>query len=220
RIHEIANYLEKNTEITKDSFVRNTTTVTNEQKSSFPLLNSLPVNVNLEGYLFPDTYRIFKNASVKDIINKMLTTLESKITDQMRADVKKQGKTIHEILTMASLIEKEVRSKEDMQIVSGIFWNRVNKGMRLESDATLSYYFDDNLSAHSGDALKAETPYNSYKYEGLPPTPIGNPGLNAINAAIYPTKTNYFYFLSGNDGTTYYAETYNAHLKNKKNHLN
>ena len=137
----------------------------------------------------------------------------------MRTDIKNQGKTIHEILTMASLVEKEVRHQEDMKIVAGIFWNRLNKNMRLESDATLSYYFNDNLSAHSGDDLKVNTPYNSYKYNGLPPTPIGNPGLNAINAAIYPTKTNYLYFLTGKDGQTYYASNYNTHLKNKKDYL-
>ncbi len=183
-------------------------------------LNDAPANANLEGFLFPDTYKIFKGASAEDIIKKMLDNFGLKLTDKMRADAEKQGRTIYDIVRMASIVEKEVRTPRDMKIASGLFWDRIKNGQALESDATLSYFFGTNKPRHSLEELKVDSPYNSYKYRGLPPTPISNPGLNAIKAAIYPEHTDYNYFLSKPDtGETVFSKTYNEHLKNKAKYL-
>jgi UPF0755 protein len=191
------------------------------QISDFRFLSDKPEDVGLEGFLFPDTYRIFKDATVDDIIKKMLDNFDRKLTKQMRDDIRKQGKTIYEIITMASIIEKEVRTPEDMKIVSGIFWDRVKNGQALESCATLAYITGVNKQQYSIEDTKIDSPYNTYKYPGLPPTPICNPGLNAIQAAIYPKYTDYNYFLSRPDtGETIFSKTYDEHLKNKAKYLN
>jgi len=191
----------------------------------FPFLNSKPENLSLEGYLFPDTYRVFASSTPEEVIQRLLNNFATKITEEMVREIKRQGKTLHEIITMASIIEKEApifnqTSREDAKIISGIFWNRLNIGMALQSDATLSYIFEDNKPVHSGDELKVDSPYNSYLYRGLPPGPICNPGLIAIEAAIYPIETDYFYFLTPLDGSrVYYAKTYQEHLNNKYKYL-
>ncbi|MBN2854184.1 endolytic transglycosylase MltG [Patescibacteria group bacterium] len=191
----------------------------------FDFLKSKPENLSLEGYLFPDTYRVFASSSPEEIVYRLLNNFDKKLSQEMRAEIKRQGKTIHEIITMASIIEKEApilnqTNAQDAKIISGIFWNRLKIGMALQTDATLSYIFEDKKPAHSGAELKVESPYNSYLYRGLPPGPIANPGLIAIEAAIYPAQTDYFYFLTPLDGAqVYYAKTYQEHLNNKYKYL-
>lgn len=191
----------------------------------FSFLSDKPENLSLEGYLFPDTYRIYSSSTPEEIVSKMLVNMDRKLTPQMRDDIEASGKTIHEILTMASIIEKEApiyaqKDAKEAKIISGIFWNRIKIGMGLQSDATLSYIFDDNKPVHSGEELEVDSLYNTYKYRGLPPGPIANPGLIAIEAAIYPAKTSYYYFLTTLDGSAiYYAKTYDEHLKNKYKYL-
>ena len=191
----------------------------------FPFLNSKPENLSLEGYLFPDTYRVFASSTPEEVIRRLLNNFSTKITEEMVVEIKRQGKTLHEIITMASIIEKEApifnqTNREDAKIISGIFWNRLNIGMALQSDATLSYIFEDKKPVHSGDELKVDSLYNSYLYRGLPPGPICNPGLIAIEAAIYPADTDYFYFLTPLDGSrVYYAKNYQEHLNNKYKYL-
>jgi UPF0755 protein len=191
----------------------------------FAFLADKPKNYGLEGYLFPDTYRVYSDSSVEEIVSKMLANFDGKLSTQMRQDIKAQGKTIYEIVIMASLIEKEAPinytdpENKDARIVSDIFWGRLATNQALQSDATLSYLLGDNNSAHSGSDLEIDSPYNSYKYKGLPPTPICNPGLKALQAAIYPIKTNYNYFLTGSDGKIYYAATFTEHKENKAKYL-
>ena len=191
----------------------------------FDFLESKPENLSLEGYLFPDTYRVFASSSPEEIIYRFLSNFDKKLSPEIRAEIAKQGKTIHEIITLASIIEKEApiflqKNSEDAKIISGIFWNRLRIGMALQTDATLSYIFEDKKPSHSGEELKVDSPYNSYLYRGLPPGPIANPGLVAIEAAIYPTKTDYLYFLTPIAGAeVYYAKTYAEHLNNKYKYL-
>lgn len=191
----------------------------------FSFLADKPKYYGLEGYLFPDTYRIYASSTVLDVIEKMLGNFDDKLTDKMRADIKKQGKTIYDIVTMASIIEKEAPinyatgDNKEARIISGIFWNRLEIGQGLQSDATLSYIFGDNRPAHSGAELEVESPYNTYKYRGLPPGPVCNPGILAIEAAIYPSATDYYYFLTSPDNQVYYARTYDGHLQNKYKYL-
>lgn len=194
--------------------------------ADFPFLADKPEYYGLEGYLFPDTYRIYASSTVTDVIYKMLGNFDNKLTPQMRADIKAQGKTIYDIVTMASIIEKEAaldyqkNDNYDARIISGIFWHRLKIGQALQSDATLSYVLNDNEPSHSGQDLDNTSPYNTYKYRGLPPGPICNPGRLAIEAAIHPLDTDYNYFLTpkGKD-TIVYAKSYEEHLKNKYKYL-
>jgi UPF0755 protein len=156
----------------------------------------------------------------------MLENFDRKLTSELREEIERQGKSIYDVIIMASLIEKEAPinyndpENRDARIVSDIFWGRLEIGQALESDATLSYWFGDTNPAHSGEELAVGTPYNSYKYRGLPPTPICNPGIKAIEAAIYPIDTDYNYFLTSLDGENiYYARTYKEHLDNKYKYL-
>ena len=191
----------------------------------FDFLASKDSNLSLEGYLFPDTYRVFASTTAESVVRRLLQNFDDKLSPEMRREIERQGKTIHEIVTMASIIEKEApifkqKDIRDAKIISGIFWNRLRIGMALQSDATLSYIFGDNKPAHEGAELEVDSPYNSYKYPGLPPGPICNPGLVAIEAAIYPEKTDYFYFLTPLEGgAVYYGKTYAEHLYNKNRYL-
>lgn len=220
-IKDINRYLKERNFINNDEFIAAARIYAKNQKSAkFEFLKSLPEDAGLEGFLFPDTYKIFKDASPDDIITKMLKNFDSKLTEQMKEDIDKQGKDIYEIIKMASIIEKEVRSVDDMKIVSGIFWDRIKNGQALESCATLSYILGVNKPQYTIEDTKVESPYNTYKYTDLPPTPISNPGLNAINAAIYPEFTEYNYFLSSSDtGETIFSKSYEEHLRNKDRYL-
>jgi len=192
----------------------------------FSFLADKPKYYGLEGYLFPDTYRIYASSTATEVIDKMLANFDAKLTPSMRADIKKQGKTIYEIVTLASIIEKEApidyqkNDNYDARVISGIFWNRLKIGQALQSDATLSYIFNDNDPQHNGSELESASPYNTYKYRGLPPGPICNPGILAIKAAIYPIITDYNYFLTPKGkNQVIYARTYDEHLQNKYQYL-
>jgi len=121
---------------------------------------------------------------------------------------------------MASILEGEALTTSDRKLVAGVLWRRLEIGMPLQVDATFSYVNGKTTFELTLDDLKIDSPYNTYKYKGLPPTPINNPGLNSINAALYPTKTKYLYFLSGNDGKMHYARTFEEHKRNRQLYLN
>ncbi len=171
---------------------------------------------NLEGYLFPDTYFFSRDASEKDIVIKMLNNFDKKLAPEIRDEIKNQNKSTHEIVTIASIIEDEVRSDEDRKIVSGIFWKRLKEGRPLQSCATLAYVTGNNKKQYSEADTKINSPFNTYLMKGLPPAPISNPGLSAIKAAVYPEKTDYNYFLSDPEtGQTLFAKDYEEHIANK-----
>lgn len=222
-IKDIALYLEKNKVISAANFISSAATPLSGWKFDFPrpdFLSGAPKSADLEGYLFPDTYRISQDATAEEIINKLLSNFDKKLTPALRAEIKRQKKNVYEIITMASLIEKEVRSTEDMKIVSGIFWDRIKNGLALNSCATLAYILGVNKAQYTLADTKVDSPYNTYKYRGLPPGPIANPGLNAITAAIYPTGTDYNYFLSDpKTGQTIYSRTLDEHNANKYKYL-
>lgn len=186
----------------------------------FSFLEEIPGPYDMEGYLFPDTYQIFKDASVEDVIGKMLNNFDKKVEQDIRQDIKEQGKSLYEIVTMASLIEKEVRSRRDMKMVSGIFWNRIKNGQPLQSCATLAYILGENKPIYSLKDTRTESPYNTYMNPGLPPGPIANPGLKAIEAAVYPADTDYNYFLTASEtGETIFSKTLQEHNRNKAKYL-
>lgn len=189
-------------------------------KSNYEILADSPKGSGLQGFLFPDTYKFKKDVSSKEILIKMLDNFDLKLTPKMRQDIKQQGRSIFEIITMASILEKEVKTSNDRKIASGIFWKRIGDKYPLESDATLSYIFGDTQTRHTQEQTKIDSPYNTYKYIGLPPGPINNPGLEAIEAAIYPENTDYYFFLTKPDtGEAVFAKTLQEHNVNKIKYL-
>ncbi len=177
-----------------------------------------PEITNLEGYLFPDTYFFKKDSNGRDIIARMLDNFSGRADGKLLADIKDQGKTLREIVIMASITEKEVAAAKDMETISGIFWNRIASGMPLQSDAPLSYILEDNDAQHSLEQLKINSPYNTYAVKGLPPGPISNPGLAAIRSAVSPEKTDYNFFFTvgkGADRKTIYSKTFEEHTANR-----
>lgn len=180
----------------------------------------------LEGYLFPDTYRVFRDATVADITAKMLENLDRKMTTELREEIERQRKNLFAIITVASLIEKEVVGNEDRAIVSGILWKRLDASIPLQVDATIVYARQQATSDKkqgvqkiSLENTKINSPYNTYRYRGLPPGPIANPGLSAIRAAIYPKKSPYLYYLSAPDGPTIFSRTLDEHNAAKAKYL-
>lgn len=167
-----------------------------------------------EGFLFPDTYRFFDFTTADEVIQKMLENFDKKIKP-LDTDIRSSGRELDDIVRMASIIEKEVSMSEDRALVSGILWKRFDSGMFLQADATLFYEIGKESRELTLEDLRAPTPYNTYIHKGLPPGPIGNPGLDAIRAALFPKKSPYLYYLSGKDGVTHYARTLEEHKKNK-----
>lgn len=222
-IDDINNYFQKNNIFSDDSFANLAKAKLSDWKLSIDkpeFLAQAPSDANLEGFLFPDTYRIFKGATVDDVIIKMLKNFDSKLTKQIRDDIARENKSIYQIITLASLIEKEVRTSEDMQIVSGIFWDRIANGQALESCATLAYILGEKKIQYSAADTQVDSSYNTYKNLGLPPGPITNPGLNSIKAAIHPKYTEYNYFLSRPDtGETVYSRALDEHNRKKAKYL-
>jgi UPF0755 protein len=192
----------------------------NTLKTRYTFLADKPVGSGLEGYLFPDTYKIFRDAKVNEVIEKQLIDFDRRLKPEWRQEIKAQGKTIYEIVTMASIIEKEVRKVEDMKMVSDIFWRRTKNGQGLESCATLAYILGVNKAQYTLDDTKIDSPYNTYINKGLPPGPISNPGANAIEAAIYPQVNKYNFFLTASGtGETIYSVDFNEHVRNKNKYL-
>jgi UPF0755 protein len=172
---------------------------------------------NKEGYLFPDTYFISSTARPKTIINLMNENFESKI--KSLSGIATSTRSLNEIITMASIIEAETRGNIDRKIVSGVLWNRIEIGMPLQLDTTFIYINGKGTFELTLNDLKIDSPYNTYKYKGLPPTPINNPSLDSIIAALYPAKTKYLFFLTGNDGKMYYGKNFEEHKKNRRLYL-
>jgi len=203
---DIGKYLEQKGICKQDYFI---SLAKKDYSGEFDFLKDKPKDVGLEGYLFPDTYEVSKGETCEDILAAMLTNFEHKLTPALRAEITKQKKSIFDIITMASIIEKEVRSLDEKKIVSGIFWKRIAVGMPLQSCATINFITGKNDPGALLKDLQIDSPYNTYKYRGLPKGPISNPGINSITAAIYPKKTNYWYYL--NNGQTIFSETLEQH---------
>lgn len=174
----------------------------------FSFLKDKPKSSNLEGYLFPDTYEVLASDSLEAVIRKILDHFDKKMTPDLKSEIAKQNKSIFEIITMASLIEKEVRIFEDKKTVSGVLWKRLEIGMPLQVDASIIYITGRDMTR---EQTYINSPYNTYKNKGLPPGPISNPGLESILAAVYPTESNYLYYLSTPSGKTIFSRTLEEH---------
>ena len=174
---------------------------------------------NLEGYLFPDTYEISPEDGIEEIIEKMFDNFNKKMSLELIEEIASQEKTIHEIVIMASLIEKEVKTFEDKKIVSGILWKRIEAGMPLQVDATIIYITGKKSTKILQEELEIDSPYNTYRYKGLPFGPICNPGMESILAAIYPESSEYWFYLSTPEGETIFSKSLKEHSEARAKYL-
>lgn len=180
-----------------------------------------------EGYLFPDTYLIPKNATIGGVLSILTDNFNKKYNDELKKKAVKKGLTDEEIIKIASLVEREAQFEEDRPMVAGVILNRLKTQMKLDIDATVQYalgyqpeektWWKKNLTKED---LEIDSPYNTYKYPGLPPTPICNPGLAAIEAVLNAPQTDYFYYLSDKNGRLHFARTLEEHNENIRRYLN
>ncbi|WNS46646.1 endolytic transglycosylase MltG [Paenibacillus sp. MMS20-IR301] len=172
----------------------------------------------LEGYLFPETYELAKDSTPQEVIEAMLEQLVKKLDTlpEWKAKLANRGLSLHELLTVASLVEREVVVDTERPLVAGVIYNRLDKGQKLEIDATVQYLLDKQKERLYEKDLQVENPYNTYKTEGLPPGPISSPGLASIEAALTPEVSEYFFYVTKKDGTQghLFAKTYKEHLAN------
>lgn len=187
--------------------------------SYYPLIAARPSNTRafkLEGYLFPNTYDFYKNEKPQDAIGRFLRVGEKYITSQDRAKARAMGYSMDQILTVASIIEKEGANPNEVRKIAAVIYNRLEAGMQLQMDSGI-YYIERSVKPYiSGDVNRYNSRYNMYKCKGLPAGPICNPGARTINAALDPADVNYLYFCHDSSAKYYYADTYEEHLENLK----
>jgi len=220
-VEQIAARLAETAEIDKAKFLEAADKP--DQLTGSVWTSTLPVDKSmrypLEGYLFPETYEMKRGSTEADIINRMLSELDHKL-DQLPDDwqivLEERGLTVHQLLTIASLVEREVVVDEERAMVSSVIQNRLNKKMPLQIDATIQYLLDKQKERLLEGDLKVVSPYNTYLNPGLPPGPIAAPSLKSIEAALYPEQTDYLYYVTKKDGTSshLFATTYKQHQKN------
>ena len=165
-----------------------------------------------EGFLFPDTYTVENDVEIEEILSLMANTFDEKLTVAMRAQAAKMDLSIYDLITLASLVEREVRFPEDRPIVAQVLLKRLRLNMPLQTDATLQYLMETPKEEVSIADTQIDSPYNTYQHVGLPPGPIANPGLASIEAVLHPAETDYLYFVADRSGHNHYAYTYEEHL--------
>lgn len=175
----------------------------------------LPIE-SLEGYLFPDTYRFAKGQSEESIIKHMVDRFITVVTPVIEPYLDQTDLTLHEVVTLASIVEKEVVVDEERSIVAGVYLNRLRINMPLQADPTVRYVMTENRSRVLYRDLEIDSPYNTYMYNKLPPGPIASPGLSSILAVLEPADVDYLYFVARGDGTHQFSKTYNEHLQARK----
>jgi len=208
-IKDIAQYLEDKSFYSAEDFLELTK---KDWSRDLEFLKDKPKNLSLEGYIFPDTYEISIGQKPEELLKKVLDNFNKKLTPDLRKEISLQHKSIFKIITMASILEKEVRTRDDKKIVSGILWKRLANDIPLQVDSTVNYITGKNDVSVSIKDTKIDSPYNTYKYLGLPLGPISNPGMDSILAALYPKKSDYWYYLSASiSGKTIFSKTLEEH---------
>ena len=181
------------------------------------LLDKWEIQANsFEGYLFPNTYQFNENETPFDIINVMVQEYKRNLSDEMLIRMNQIKMSEQEVLTLASIIEGEAIYDQERSIISGVYHNRLKKGMRLQADPTIQYILEDGPRRLLNRDLKIVSPYNTYLNKGLPPGPINNPGIESIKAALFPTETDYLYFVARGDGYHTFSKTEKQHNKAKR----
>ncbi|WP_127579613.1 endolytic transglycosylase MltG [Paenibacillus koleovorans] len=219
---QIADKLASQGAVNRDVFLQ-----TAEDKAMFvathPWIAQIPDSASMkhrmEGYLFPETYEMKKGSTEKDIVERMLQELDRKLAGlpvDWKDKLQASGLTFHQMMTIASLVEREVAVDAERTLVAGVIHNRMKQSMKLQIDATVQYALDAPKDRLFEKDLLIEHPYNTYYVQGLPPGPIASPSLKSIQAALYPAETKYLYYVTKKDGTQahYFAETYQQHLNN------
>lgn len=190
-----------------------------EGNFDFDFLKEMPkddrIEYKLEGYLFPETYEIKKGATEEEIITKMLSQFQKEWKEDWTSIIKEKGMTIHQMVTLASIIEREVVVDKERPIVSGVFYNRLKDSWNLQSCATVQFILGKQQDRLTFADLEIDHPYNTYVNQGLPPGPIGSPGRKSLEAALYPEKHDYYFFVTKKDqsGEHYFSKTFAEHQK-------
>ncbi|AZR74887.1 hypothetical protein BBF96_09600 [Anoxybacter fermentans] len=212
-VKEMAPFIEKKTGISTEEFLK----AAREFKLDF-LPEREDVEFQVEGFLFPDTYYVPVKATARDLIQIMVNRFK-KVVGIEPVEVRGRTLSILELITIASLIEEEAKLDGDRPLVSGVIYNRLERGMKLQLCASVLYVLGEKKERLSLADTKIDSPYNTYQILGLPPGPISNPGLKSIKAALNPEESDYLFYFALPDGTTYYSKTYEEHLRAVKKYL-
>lgn len=216
RLEEVAD-LAAQAGINRDEFVALATT----GAFDFDFLRERPAGATLEGYLFPDTYRLPQDATARDLIERMLANFEARVTPEMRARAAAQGRTLYQVVVLAAIVEREAALAEERPTIASVYLNRLDNGIKLDADPTIQYALGragdwwPQITAEQYTSV--DSPWNTYLYPGLPPSPIASPGLGAIQAVLAPADTPYLFFMrdcDADDGRHLFAATQEEHLAN------
>lgn len=227
-IDQIAERTSKKTTITKEQFMEYVTNeqVIQEYMAKYPdVITKEILNENiryaLEGYLFPATYPFFEEKpTVKEVVDTMVdATVQNVIPYKAYWAEEGKDRSVHKMLTFASLLEKEATGQADRETIASVFNNRIEQGMPLQTDPTVLYALGEHKARVMNEDLKVDNVYNTYKNKGLPPGPIANAGTASLQATVEPSKTGYLFFLADKDGVNHFAKTYEDHLKNKAKYI-
>lgn len=189
--------------------------------TSLPRFNAerfLDRSQELEGYLFPDTYFFLPNATDDTVVAALRQNFDTQVADIIRS-AEEKNIPLDDIVTLASIIEREARKPDDRRLISGVLWNRLERGMLLQVDAAFLYTLGKGTFDLTIADLQSDDPYNTYKHKGLPPTPIGSPSLDSLEAALEPKENKFLFYLADHRGNTYYSATYEEHLRKKRIYL-
>ena len=194
-----------------------------------PLLADRPEGASLQGYLFPASYPLRNETTAASLVDAMIAALGEALGPELRADLAASELTLHEVLTLAAIVEREAVLREERPIVASVFLNRLAEGIKLDADPTVQFAITEGAEGEPADGwwkieltlddLAFESPYNTYLTAGLPPGPIANPGIEAIRAVLRPAETEYFYFVATGDGSHAFAETLEEHQENVERYL-
>jgi UPF0755 protein len=220
RLEQVAAAVEQQAGIPQAEFLALATSGWRSAGLSYTFLADLPPEATLEGLLLPETYRLPENPTAGDVLNRMLETFDARVTSEMRAAAASQGLNVYQMVTLASIVEREAMLDAERPLIAGVYYNRLNDGWYFGADPTVQYALgtpDNWWPVLSLDDLALDSPYNTYKYLGLPPGPICSPGLASIQATAYPASTEYYFFLADctrNDGSHLFARTAEEHNAN------
>jgi UPF0755 protein len=220
RAEQIAEMLAEEVGVSSDEFLG----LVQGGAFDYGFLQARPPGATLEGFLFPDTYLLPVQPTILEIIERMLANFDQRFTSEMRQAAVEQEMTSYQVVTLASIVEREAVVAEERPVIAGVFLNRLEKGMNLDSCPTVQYalgYQEDTSQwwktpVTLEECNHVDSPYNTYLHQGLPPGPICNPGLASIQAVLEPVKTDYLYFLAKGDGSHAFATTFEEHLQNQQ----
>ncbi len=220
RLEQVAAAIEQQTGVPQSEFLTLVTVGWRNAGLAYSFLADLPPDATLEGFLFPETYRLPENPTALDVLDRLLTTFEARVTPEVRAAAASRGLNVYQLVTLASIVEREAVLDAERPIIAGVYHNRLQDGWYLDACPTVQYALgapDNWWPAFTLEQAEVDSPYNTYRHLGLPPGPICSPGLASIQATAYPAQTDYYFFLADctkNDGSHLFARTAEEHNAN------